>query len=348
MSGSTRTVVLVEGSLGVLESKTACCVIRYRPDNVVALLDSEHAGMDASEIIGIGEGIPVVASIEEAEALSPTELLIGIAPRGGALPEEWRAIILSAVERRLDIVSGLHDYLSDDPQISLLAKEKGVRIRDIRRPRPSVTVGTGKARDVEATVILTVGTDCNVGKMTVSFELYRAARKAGIRTALATTGQTGVYILGDGAVVDSVKADFVSGSAEELVLRVSEGKELVIVEGQGSLLHPGYSGVTLGLIHGTMPDAFILCHIPTRKEIPGYGVRLPGLRRWVDIYEGCIADIKKVPVIGIALNCFDLDEEEAVAAIESAAEETGLPVTDPIKSGVDMLMESIRKVVRKG
>ena len=348
MEKQRRPVILAEGYLGVRESKTASCVIRYRPGEVVAVLDSGHAGRRVDEVLGIGDGIPILASIAETSELSPTELLIGIAPRGGMLPDEWRTTIRQAIARGMNIVSGLHTYIGDDDEFSSLAAERGVRIWDIRKPPPHLPVGLGKARYVSATVVLTVGTDCDVGKMTAALELYRAAREAGIETAFVATGQTGVYLSGEGGVVDSVKADYIAGAAEEIVLNAAEGRDLLIVEGQGSLIHPGYSGVTLGLIHGAMPDGFILCHLPSRVDIPDYGIPLPGLKRWIELYQNSMADIREAPVLGIALNCFDMDMEKTQAVIARAEEETGLPVTDPIKIGVDCLMDPIRKAVNRG
>jgi uncharacterized NAD-dependent epimerase/dehydratase family protein len=341
-------VILAEGSLGILESKTACCVLRYRPNDVVAVIDSRLAGKEAGEVLGIGMGIPIVASIEETAPLSPNELLIGIAPRGGVLPETWREIIRRAIAREMNIVSGLHTFIGDDPEFASLAADQGVTIWDIRKPPPSIPVGLARARGVPATVVLTVGTDCDVGKFTVSWEIYRGARERGIDAGFVATGQTGVYISGKGVVVDAVKADFIAGAVEEMILDVSSGKNLVIVEGQGSLLHPGYSGVTLGLIHGTMPDGFILCHLPSRREITDYGIPLPGLDRWIELYESSVADIKAAPVLGIALNCFDMGPEETRDLISRVEEETGLPTTDPVKYGVERLMEPIRKAVRRG
>ncbi len=341
-------MILAEGSLGVLESKTACCVIRYLSDEIVAVLDSRYAGRKVDEVLGIGEGIPILSSIEETFELSPTELLIGIAPRGGLFPEEWRSTIRLALSRGMNIVSGLHTYLGDDTEFSSLAADQGARIWDIRKPPSNLPVGLGKARDVNATIVLTVGTDCDVGKMTVSLELYRAACEEGIETAFVATGQTGIYLMGEGIVVDSVKADYIAGATEEMVLNAGEENDLLIVEGQGSLTHPGYSGVTLGLIHGSMPDGFILCHLPSRVEIADCGIPLPSLKRCVELYQNSMADIREAPVLGIALNCFDMDMERTRDVIVKTEDETGLPVTDPIKFGVDRLMDPIRKVVNRG
>jgi uncharacterized NAD-dependent epimerase/dehydratase family protein len=348
MEGAKRTVIMAEGSFGILESKTASCVIRFSPDEVIAVLDSKNAGRQVSDVLGYGEGIPIFASIEETFSLSPTQLMIGIAPRGGKFPEDWRVVIRKAIDFGMDIVSGLHTFLGDDEEFASLAGDKGIRIWDIRKPPSTLTVGLGRARDLDATVILTVGTDCDVGKMTVSYELYRAALKCGLDAGFVATGQTGVYLYGKGTTVDSVTADYISGAVEEMVLDEAKGRELVIVEGQGSLVHPGYSAVTLGLIHGSMPDGFILCHLPTRTEVKDYGIPLPGLTQWIELYKGSMASLKEVPVLGIALNCFDLETEETDRVISRAEEETGLPATDPMKFGVDKLIEPIRKVVTRG
>ena len=348
MEKARRTVILAEGSLGVLESKTACCVLRYRPDEVVAVIDSRLAGRDAGDVLGVGEGIPIVATVEETAAFDPDELLIGIAPRGGTLPEAWRGIIRRAIGMGMNIVSGLHTFIGDDPEFAAIASEHRVAIRDIRRPPASIPVGLGRAKDLSAAVILTVGTDCDVGKFTAAWEIYRAARAEGIDAGFVATGQTGIYISGRGIVIDAVKADFISGAAEAMVLEAAVGNDLVIVEGQGSLIHPGYSAVTLGLIHGAMPDGFVLCHLPSRREIADCGVQLPGLPRWIDLYENSVADLKEAPVMGIALNCFDMGEEEARDLISRVEDETGLPATDPIRFGVERFMDSIRKAVRRG
>ncbi|UCG74928.1 MAG: DUF1611 domain-containing protein, partial [Gemmatimonadota bacterium] len=243
----SRHAILAEGLFDIEWAKTAACIIRYRPERVVAVIDSTQAGRDASEILGFGLGIPVVGRLNEALALrpAPTSLLLGIAPQGGELPEDWRATIREALEHGLDVWSGLHTFLGDDPELARLAEAHGAALHDVRRPPAGLPVGTGRARETGALRVLTVGTDCNVGKMTAGMEIVHALRESGLRAEFTATGQTGIMIEGRGIAVDAVVTDFVAGAAERLVLEADPAAEVVVVEGQGSLLHPGYSGVTL-------------------------------------------------------------------------------------------------------
>ncbi len=217
---------------------------------------------------------------------------------------------------------------------------------DARKPPADLGIADGRAAEVDAYVILTVGTDCNVGKMTTQLELRTALTQRGHRARFVATGQTGIFIEGWGIAVDAVVADFIAGAAERLVLQGAEGADIVLVEGQGSLIHPGYSGVTLGLLHGTCPDALILCHQVTRDHIGDYHgrepwVRIPPLSEMIEIYESAMAPVRPTQVIGIALNTFDLDEDVARAAVRRAMQETGLPATDPVRFGVEPLVEAV-------
>jgi uncharacterized NAD-dependent epimerase/dehydratase family protein len=341
-----RYLILADGHFGPESSKTANSAIRYLPERVLAVVDSCHAGRTVQEVLGFGGPIPIVANLDQGLTRGATALLIGIAPQGGQLPESWRPPLRQAIQAGLDIVSGLHFYLADDPEISFMAAEKGVRLFDLRRPPRDLPVSTGKARLVEPRVVLTVGTDCNIGKMTAALQIRRSLAERGARVGFAATGQTGILIEGWGIAVDAVVADFIGGAAERLVLQAAEGNDLVLVEGQGSLVHPGYSGVTLGLMHGSMPDAMILCHQPSRTCVYGAGgayhwVALPPLSESIRIYEQAMAPLRHSPVIGIALNTWDLPEDEALAVIERAQSETGLPTTDPVRFDASPLAEAI-------
>ena len=267
----SRSVILAEGFFDMEWAKTAACIIRYRPESVAAVLDSTQAGRDAADILGFGRGIPVLSGLPEALTLDPPPdaLLLGIAPQGGGLPEEWRPTIGEAIRSGLDVWSGLHAFLGDDPEFARLAEEHGVTLHDVRRPPAGLPVATGLAREVGALRVLTVGTDCNVGKMTVTMELIRELRERGLRAEFAATGQTGIMIEGRGIAVDAVVSDFVAGAAERLVLEADPAADVAVVEGQGSLVHPAYSGVTLGLMHGALPQALILCTRPERRTIYG-------------------------------------------------------------------------------
>ncbi|MFQ5679790.1 MAG: DUF1611 domain-containing protein [Gemmatimonadota bacterium] len=342
-------IILAEGNFGVEAAKTASSAVRYLPGRVGAVIDSVQAGLSVQQVLGFGGEIPVVGSLEEALARAPEAdaLLIGIAPQGGALPEEWRIVIRAAVEAGLDVWSGLHTFLSDDPELAEHARRAGVRLRDLRRPPRDLPIGTGKAAESTAFRVLTVGTDCNVGKMTAALEVRRELRARGLRASFAGTGQTGILIEGRGIAVDAVVSDFVAGAAEQLTLDAAEGADVVLVEGQGSLIHPGYSGVTLGLIHGCMPQALLLSSMPNRKTIYGgmYDwVEIPPLDEVVALYEEA-ARWSQPPfesrVVGIACATWDLPEAEARREVARAHELTGLPATDPIRFGAGELADAI-------
>jgi len=342
MSRTRRFLVLAEGNFGPLSSKTANACIRYAPQDVAVILDSTAAGRTVQEVLGFGGGIPVVATFEEAMTYAPSALLIGIAPPGGQLPLAWRALLLKAIRAGLDVWSGLHSLLGDDPEFASAAAEQEVEIRDLRRAPTDLDVSYGRARTVEATVILTVGSDCNIGKMTTQLQIRRAVAERGHRVAFAATGQTGILVEGRGIAVDAVIADFIAGAAERVTLEAAEGADIVLVEGQGSLVHPAFSGVSLGLMHGSLPHAMILCAQPSRTTVNRHPwVPLPSLRELIRLYEQVAEPLRPSPVIGIALNTFDLSDVEAHEAIERARAETGLPVTDPVRFATSALADAI-------
>ncbi|MGR3309251.1 MAG: DUF1611 domain-containing protein [Candidatus Brocadiales bacterium] len=338
-----RMIILTEGHLDVFEAKTATSVIRYRSEEVVAILDSACAGKKLEEFIGIGKGIPIVGSVNEALEFNPTAMLIGIAPPGGTLPEEWRSYIVDAINNGLDIISGLHTYIGDDPEFARLAHIRRVAISDIRKPPEDLPVGTGKAKEVFATKILTVGTDCNIGKMVTSIEITRLAKEQGINACFVATGQTGIVIEGSGIAVDRVIADFIAGAAEQLVLERAH-YDLLLIEGQGSLNHPAYSGVTLGLLHGSVPDGLILCHQPGRTAIRRYHFPIPPLSEIIDMHESISKPVHPCKVLGISLNCHGLSNDEARRAVDEIEAETNLPTTDPIMFGSDKLLKAIQEL----
>ncbi|HEX9705032.1 MAG TPA: DUF1611 domain-containing protein [Gemmatimonadales bacterium] len=342
-----RFLIIADGQFDPLTSKTANSCIRYFPERIVAVLDRSQAGKTAQDVLGFGGAIPVVGRLEDGLTRGATVVLIGIAPMGGQLPSEWRDWLRTAIERGLEIWSGLHTFIGDDPELGALARARNVSILDARRPPPDLPIADGRAANVSAFVVLTVGSDCNVGKMTAQLELRSRLVQRGHRTRFVATGQTGIFIEGWGIAVDAVVADFIAGAAERLVLEGARDADIVLVEGQGSLIHPGYSGVTLGLLHGTVPDAMLLCHQATREFIADYRpggapwVRIPPLTELVDIYERAAAPVRPARVIGICLNTFDLDEAAARDAVEHAREATGLPVTDPVRFDPAPLADAI-------
>jgi uncharacterized NAD-dependent epimerase/dehydratase family protein len=327
-----RFLVLAEGNFGPQSSKTANACIRYTPERVVAVLDSTQVGRTSDDVLGFGGAIPVVGTFEEGLAQEPNAMLVGIAPAGGQLPPEWIAWIDAGLRRGLDVWSGLHYFLGDDPRLVEAARLGGAKIFDLRKPPADLDVAGGRTRDTEATIVLTVGSDCNIGKMTAQLQLRDAMRRDGHRVAFAATGQTGILVEGQGIAVDAVVADFIAGAAERLTLEAARDADIVLVEGQGSIVHPSYSGVTYGLMHGTLPHAMVLCAQPSRKAINRQEwVPIPPLAELVRMHEASLAPLRPSKTIAIALNTYDLSDADARAAIRDAEAETGLPATDPVR-----------------
>ena len=340
-----KHLILADGDFGPMTSKTANSIIRFQPDRVVGVLDRKTAGRTSQDVHGFGGTIPIVATMAEGLALGATSVLVGIAPQGGRLPADWRDWLREALDGGCDIVSGLHTFLADDPILAEAAQRAGRSITDIRRPPADLPVASGLAKQLDPLVVLTVGTDCNVGKMTSQLQLVRGLNERGLRTNFVATGQTGIMIEGWGIGVDAVVADFIGGAAEQITLRGAEQADVVLVEGQGSINHPGYSGVTLGLLHGSCPDAMILCHQASREFIGDYRkaswLRIPPLAEYVEVYERIAGMVHPSKVIGIAMNTYDLDDAAARAACERATAETGLPCTDPVRFDPTPLYEAI-------
>ena len=344
MSRAPRYLILADEDFGPETSKTANACIRYTPDHVVAVLDRSQAGRTAQQVLGFGGDIPVVATLEEGLERKPSALLIGIAPAGGRLPADWIRLIARAIEHKLEIWSGLHSFIGDIPELKSLAAQHGVTIRDLRRPPATLHVANGRVRDVSATVVLTVGTDCNIGKMTTQLQLLGALRARGIATSFAATGQPGILIEARGIGVDAVIADFIAGAAETLVLECARDADLVLVEGQGSIIHPSYSGVTYGLLHGALPHAQIMCAQPSRTAINRCEwVRIPPLVDFIRLSEAAAAPLRPAPVIGVALNTYDLDDDAAQRAVETVQRETGLPTTDPVRFDPRPVVDAIAR-----
>ena len=343
-----RYVVLAEGEFGEPGSKTAMGVIKYGHDPVVAVIDSTRAGRDVSEWLGLEHAAPVVGTLAEALPLALTALLIGTAPQGGKIPPDWRSIIAEAIVNGLDVVSGLHEFVSDDPEFASLAAAHGVELIDHRRPPERHEVAMGRRHAPGKHVILVVGTDCAIGKMTVALELRRAAQEAGLSAAFVPTGQTGIMIEGWGVSVDRVISDFINGTAEWLVEQAEEMGDWIFVEGQGSIDHPAYSAVTLGLVHGTTPQAMVLVHQPGRNGHFGWeratGATAPtlSLADNIRLYEAVANAVAPSRVAAVALNTSLLEEEAAQTEIARVAAETGLPVDDPYRFGPQRLFAQLR------
>ncbi len=334
---SQRYLILAEGRSGdPHHGKTARGVVRYAPEKVVAILDSKRAGETY-------EGFPIVGTVNDALCFGPTTALVGVATQGGRFPPEWRDLLKSCLAKGLDIENGLHERVSEDPELVELARRHGAELRDLRKPPPDLNVPTGENLTVPARIVLTVGSDCAIGKMTVALELDLEARRRGLASVFVPTGQTGIAIAGWGIAVDAVVADFIAGAAERLVVEgVERGGELLWIEGQGALSHPQYSGVTLGLYHGSAPHALVLCHRAGQRFVdddPRFPI--PPLSELVELHERTALIARPAPVAAIALNTREVGEPEARAAIEEAEAETGLPADDPVRFGSGTIVDSV-------
>jgi len=349
-----RLVILTEGEFGPHHAKTAWGVIRYGRDEVVAILDSTIAGRNASEWLP-GHDIPAVATLAEALAIPgrprPDALLVGIAPTGGRLPDAWRSVLLEALRSGLELHSGLHTLLGDDPEISAAATALGVRIVDYRRAPDRMDCAVGRRHLPGKRVILTVGTDCAIGKMSVALELRRAALEAGDRAVFVPSGQTGMMIDGWGVAVDRVISDFLNGTVEWLVEQGEEMGDWILVEGQGSLDHPAYSSVTLGLIHGATPHAMVLVHkaglaAHDFDHLPDRSFPIAPLRPFIELHERIAGTVAPSKVVAVAVNTSLIaDDAEARRVIAALSAETGLPADDPVRFGAAALWPAVRDAV---
>jgi len=345
VTGTPRVAILAEGLFARATAKTAIGVLRYARYPVVAIVDSTKAGTDAEDHVGVGRGVPVVATVDEAIARGADVLLIGTAAAGGRIPDDYRPFLARALERGLSVWNGLHERVLSDARLAEAARRGNASVRELREPPADLPIGGHRRPREGATVVLTVGSDAAVGKMTAALEIVAALRRMGEKAAFVATGQTGIAIAGEGISVDAVVSDFIAGATERMVCDAAENADWVIVEGQGSLTHPGFSGVTLGLLHGAAPDLMVLCHNHMRWTMKGYedtGLPVRSLRELVKIYEDAAAwrrplGYPPARVVAIALNTGDAISADPPTApqswIESAAAATKLPAADPIREG---------------
>ena len=338
MNAMRRMIILTDGYCDAHTAKTAICVIRYRPAEVVAVLDRASAGKTTAELLGVGGSIPVVAEL--ADVPEANTLTIGIAPPGGKIPSHWRLIVLEAIRRGMTIVSGLHDLLKNDAEFVAAACEQGTSLIDLRDNDESDVAGRQGIRE-NCLRIHTIANDCSVGKMVTSVELVEGLCRAGVDAAFAATGQTGMLVAGSGVAIDRVIADFVSGAAEKLIL-ANQQHDVVVVEGQGSLFHPRYSGVTLGLLHGIVPDGLILVYEMGRDTVFGMEqVRLPSLEKVIEFYEAAANLMHPCRVIGVTVNGAKFSDAEVAAECERVEQRLGLPTCDILRHGPQKMVDAV-------
>ena len=336
-----RLAILAHGMFIGFGGKTARGVYLYSPHEIVAIIDRDRAGKYASDFFPGKRKVPIVKSIDEVGEYDT--LIIGAAPIGGALPEDWREEIKKALEEGKTVISGLHYFLSEDKEFAEIAERTGARIWDVRKPPKNLRVADGSGKNVNT--VLVAGTDCSVGKMVTAVELTKEAKRRGINAGFVATGQTGIMIGCDaGAVIDRIPGDFMAGVMEDMVKKVGKEKEIVFVEGQGDIVHPAYSGVTLAILHGSFAKKIIIAHDPTRKEHSGYqglGFPILSLEKTIELYEELAANVSGGKVVGISVDGENMSDEEIEKYIEKVERELGLSADDVLKHGAGKLLDAI-------
>lgn len=314
-----------------LAAKVAQGIKDWRPDNAVGQYRMPGCGAD----VGLTD-----MSLAEAKVAGAKTLVIGVANRGGYISQEWKDVLTQALIEGFDLASGLHNLLRDEPDLVAVAESHGRALHDVRVPEVDYPIANGKKRSGKR--VLAVGTDCSVGKMYTALALDEAMKKRGMKSTFRATGQTGILITGDGVPLDAVIADFMAGAVEWLTPD-NDDDHWDIIEGQGSLYHVSYSGVTMALIHGGQPDALILCHEPTRKTMRGLpDYELPTLEQVRDtaLPLARIAN-PDCQVVGISVNTQHMSEDEALAYLAQVEAAMGLPAVDPFRHGADRLAEAL-------
>lgn len=358
MKNFKSAVLLAENAQDIFHAKTALAILRYKTDSIHSIIDSSRAGKTAGETIGVGGNTPIFSNVEEAVSKTgktPDALIPCLMLPKGKIPELWLKTIIYALNNNIDIINPLHLDLGQINEIAEtmggLAKESNsrmtmfnnsdARIFNIRIPEAMFDLFTLEVRETKAKRVLTVGSDCNVGKMVTSLEMNKLAQSRGINCSFIATGQIGILINGWGTAIDRVISDFVPAEVEKIVLR-EKNKDILFIEGQGSLFQPLYSAVSMGLVHGCAPHAMIFCHVPSREHYRYTDIKIKPLNEMIDYYN--ITSQMITPdsnVKGIALNCFNMSDTEALNVIKKVESETGLPTDDPIKFGAQKLLDTI-------
>ncbi len=325
-------LILIGDEVDASNAKTGFGIAHWRPDDVAGQLRFSDDAVDL--------GVPDL-TIDGAVGQGVASLVIGVAPIGGTVPDEWWDVMRQAAEAGLNVIGGLHTRLNDNPTLREAAASSGAQLIDVRVPPKNLPVGNGIKRS--GMRILTVGTDCAVGKKYAALSLHAAFKSAGLNATFRATGQTGIMIAGEGMPIDAVVADFISGAAEVLTPDNNED-HWDIIEGQGSLFHPAYSGVSLGLLHGSQPDGFVVCHDAMRTEISGWEhYALPTLEECIAVHEQAARRTNPdVRCVGICVNTSGLYEEGRMPYLENLRSRHGVPAVDPLVDGCNDLVTYVR------
>jgi uncharacterized NAD-dependent epimerase/dehydratase family protein len=347
LSPDAKIAIFMEDAIIGPAGKMGFGVLRYSEAEIVCVVDSTKAGQNIVALTGIQRPCPIVGSIDEAFQLGADVLILGIAPSGGLIPEWWWPLIDHAVMRGLSIVNGLHNLVG--PRYPHLAKganpSKTQFVWDVRVEPVGIDIGKAEAAKLTCARLLLIGSDMAVGKMTTGLEIQRVARERGIKTGFVATGQIGITITGAGIPLDAIRVDFASGAVEGEVLRhAHEGAQLVVIEGQGSLVHPS-STANLPLIRGACPTHYILCHragLTHLKNLSGFAI--PDLKDVIKLFEqvGSACGMFQTPrTVAMSLNTAHLNDADAIEACAAYESDLGIPCVDPLRHGAERLVDSL-------
>jgi uncharacterized NAD-dependent epimerase/dehydratase family protein len=336
-----KIAIWMESSIDDDYGKMGISALRYLNNEIVCVIDSVFAGKKIADVSIIKKNIPVVESVEIAKQMGANVLLLGVLTSGGIRPKSWDAVIKEALNKGMSIINGLHDRVA--PDFSKLLNQKGQWIWDTREPQFIPKIGSARSSKLNNKRVLMIGTDMAAGKMTVGLELYSYLKENDINVGFIATGQVGITVTGSGIPLDAYKIDHACGAVESAVLEQGN-KDIIIVEGQGSILHPG-SSATLPLMRGTCPTHMILCHIARNKSLRSINkIKIPDLKKFIDLNEklsSVIGTYPKAKVIGVALNTTKMNEKEANDIIKKIEEDTGLPSTDVIRYGGEKIFKEL-------
>ncbi len=339
-----RFAILAIGSLDYILSKTGNMLLRYRPDEVISIIDPLHAGKTSDEVLGWGRKIPVVKSFNKLKLYKPTHLVIGNAPQGGVLSDSERIEVIEAIKNKCNIISGMHFFLNEDDEISDLANKHDIKIVDLRKPPNPPHFPKGSWIKRKFPVLEVVGSDCDTGKMTTAWEIAMALKKRKRRVEFIGTGQTGILLSGKGIAVDAVTSDFLAGEVEYLLDSLPKNTELAVIEGQGAINNMYYSSVTLGLLHGAMPDFLVFTHEPNRNlDVAKW--KIPKIKALMKIHLELLKPFKNCSFLGINLLTHRMGDKESKEIINSIFDEFSIPVADLIRFEDNQLVNKIEKAI---
>ena len=341
LKSSDKIAIWMEASIDDDYGKMGISALRYLSNEIICVIDSVHAGKKISEVSIIKKDIPIVSSLKNARDMGANVILLGVLTSGGIRPKSWDSVIRESIEMGMSIINGLHDQIN--PTFSKYKINEKQWIWDTRVPQSIPKVGSAKASELSNKRILMIGTDMAAGKMTVGLELYSYLRKKNVNVGFVATGQVGITVTGAGIPLDAYKLDHACGAVESAVVDQKD-KDIVIIEGQGSILHPG-SSATLPLMRGSCPTHMILCHIARNDSLRSLqDIKIPDLKRFIELNEqvaSVIGTYPKAKVLGVALNTIKMSDNEALEIIKKVEENTGLPSTDVIRYGGDKIFDQL-------